>query len=115
MASIAHRLTHDERVIEAIREYSEGMLRFSSPAAIQALQKLVADPKHKDHARGIAMVLDRNHPVETIQTLKHHVTPEFRDTAEVMRRIAELAAKFNVLPAPVVIDAHANEVGHAGD
>ncbi len=64
------------------------------------------------------MVLDRTMPLETVSTLnvKHDVTPEFKETAQVLARIAELAAKYSVsLPAPVVIDARANEANHAGN
>jgi hypothetical protein len=56
---------------------------------------LIEDPRHKDHARGIGMVLDRVHPAETVHNVKmnHDVTPAFQDTVQVMARIAELAAK----------------------
>jgi hypothetical protein len=112
MATIASRLAHDERVLAAIREEDEKRIRSSVPRAIAALSALIENPKSKDHARGIAMVLDRVHPAETVSTVKvqHDATPAFKDTAEVMARIAELAAKFNVkLPAPSVIDGEVVE------
>jgi hypothetical protein len=62
------------------------------------------------------MVLDRTMPLETIHNVqvKHDVTADFKETAEVMERIAALAAKFSVnLPAPIVIDARAREASHA--
>jgi hypothetical protein len=108
MATIASRLAHDERVLAAIREEDEKRIRSSAPRAISALSALVENPKHKDHARGIAMVLDRVHPVETTHHVKveHDATPSFKETAQVLERIAELAAKFSVrLPAPLLIDA----------
>jgi hypothetical protein len=108
MATIASRLAHDERVLAAIAEEDSKRIRASAPRAISALSRLVENPKHKDHARGIAMVLDRVHPAETVSTLKvqHDATPAFKETAQVMKRIAELAAKFSVkLPAPPLIDA----------
>jgi hypothetical protein len=117
MATIASRLAHDERVLAAIREEDEKRIRSSAPRAISALSRLIENPKHKDHARGIAMVLDRVHPAETQHTVKveHSATPDFKETAEVIARIAELAAKYSVsLPAPVVIDAKANEAAHVG-
>jgi hypothetical protein len=103
MATIASRLNHDERVLAAIAEEDQKFIRGSAPRAMGALSRLIEDPRHKDHARGIAMLLDRTMPLETVSTLtvKHDATREFRDTAEVLARIAELAAKFNVrLPAP---------------
>jgi hypothetical protein len=50
--------------------------------------------------------VERLHPTETVSTLnvRHDATPEFRSTAEVMARIAELSAKFGIAPAPKVID-----------
>jgi glyoxylase-like metal-dependent hydrolase (beta-lactamase superfamily II) len=65
------------------------------PRAIRALSHLIETPSHKDHARGIGMVLDRVHPAETQHTVKvqHDATPNFKETAEVMERIAALAAK----------------------
>jgi phage terminase small subunit len=110
------RLAHDERVLEAIREQDEKYIRSSAPRAIRALSSLIENPRAKDHARGIAMVLDRVHPAEIIHNVKHDATPAFVETAQVMARIAELAAKYSVsLPAPVVIDAHANEASHVDD
>jgi phage terminase small subunit len=98
IATIASRLAHDERVLEAIAEEDQKRIRASAPRAISALSRLVENPKHKDHARGIAMVLDRVHPAETQHTVKvqHDVTPGFKETAEIMERIASLAARYNV-------------------
>ncbi|MEH2570253.1 hypothetical protein [Bradyrhizobium sp. AZCC 2289] len=113
IATIASRLAHDERVLEAIAEEDQKRIRASAPRAISALSRLVEDPSHRDHARGIAMVLDRVHPAETVHNVKvqHDTTEEFKDTAKVLKRIAELAEKFSVkLPAPMVIDGHASEV-----
>jgi hypothetical protein len=53
------------------------------------------------------MVLDRTMPLQTVHNVqvKHDATPEFKETAQVLARIAELAAKFNVqLPAPKIIE-----------
>ena len=110
MATIASRLKHDERILEAIEEEDKKYIRASAPRAISALSRLIEDPRHKDHARGIGMVLDRIHPVEQIHNVKttHDVTPAFQDTAQVLARMAELAAKYCApmpsLPAPVVIE-----------
>jgi hypothetical protein len=113
MATIASRLSHDERVLAAIREEDEKYIRSSAPRAIGALSRLIETPSHKDHARGIAMVLDRVHPAETVSTLKvqHDATENFKETAQVYERIAELAAKFSVrLPAPRIIDGEFSEL-----
>jgi phage terminase small subunit len=110
MATIASRLKHDERILEAIEEEDKKYIRASAPRAISALSRLIEDPKHKDHARGIGMVLERVHPVEQVHNVKHShdVTPAFQNTAQIMARMAELAAKYCALPpsipAPVVIE-----------
>jgi glyoxylase-like metal-dependent hydrolase (beta-lactamase superfamily II) len=110
MATIASRLAHDERVLEAIREEDQKYIRASAPRAIRALSHLIETPSHKDHARGIGMILDRVKPAESVHHVKlnHDVTSAFQETAQVMARIAELAAKYCApmpsLPAPVVIE-----------
>jgi hypothetical protein len=112
MATIASRLSHDERVLAAIAEEDQKYIRSSAPRAMGALSRLIEDPKHKDHARALGMVLDRTMPLETVHNvkLKHDVTPEFKETAQVLARMAELAAKFGVaLPAPVVIEHSAGD------
>jgi hypothetical protein len=110
MATIASRLRHDERILEAIEEEDKKFIRASAPRALGALSRLIEDPRHKDHARGIGMVLDRVIPVEQVHNVKHQhdVTPAFQNTAEIMARMAELAARFGApmpsLPAPVIIE-----------
>jgi hypothetical protein len=96
MATIASRLSHDDRVLAAIREEDEKYIRSSAPRAIGALSRLIENPNAKDHARGIAMVLDRVHPVETVVNVRRDVTPAYKVTAEVLLRIAELAARAGV-------------------
>ena len=63
-ATIASRLRHDERILAAIAEEDQKYIRSSAPRALNALARLIENPKAKDHARGIAMVLDRTNPVE---------------------------------------------------
>jgi nucleotide-binding universal stress UspA family protein len=106
MATIASRLSHDERVLEAIREEDEKYIRSSAPRTIGALSRLIENPRHKDHARGIAMVLDRTHAIESVVNVKLDATPAFKATAEVLARIAELAARagIDVSKMPPMID-----------
>lgn len=106
MAVYASRLIHDPRVQAALYEEDQKRIRATAPRAIRALAALVEDPKHRDHSRGIAMVLDRVHPAETAVTVKHDVTPEFKSTAEVMQRVIALAAKFNVTLPKVINHEH---------
>ena len=103
MATIASRLKSDARVIAAISEEDQKHIRGAAPRALRALDRLVDSPNHKDHARGIAMVLDRAHPLETNHTVKveHGAAPSLRAVADVTLRILELAARAGV---PAMID-----------
>ncbi len=107
MATIASRLSHDERVLAAIAEEDQKFIRSSAPRAMGALSRLIENPHAKDHARGIAMVLDRTMPLETVVNVRRDVTPAFKTTAEVLLRIAELAARagIDVTKMPPLIDA----------
>jgi phage terminase small subunit len=100
MASIASRLAHDSRVQAALYEEDQKHLRASAPRAIRALSSLIENPASRDHARGIAMVLDRVHPAETVHKVQveHQAASSMKLTAEVLERIMELAARANVLP-----------------
>lgn len=114
MATIASRLTHDPRVQEAFAEHDQLYIRASAPRAIRALSSLIENPNAKDHARGIAMVLDRVHPAEQLHNVKHEhlydVTPDAKETALILGRVAELAAKFSVaLPALKMIEQKNSE------
>jgi hypothetical protein len=103
MATIASRLTHDKRVQEAFAEQDELHIRASAPRAIRALSALIENPKSKDHARGIAMIIDRTMPVETVHNVKveHEPSSSMKATAEIFERIMVLAARAKV---PVMID-----------
>ena len=100
MATIASRLTHDQRVQEAFAEEDQLYIRASAPRAIRSLSALIENPNSKDHARGIAMVLDRVHPMETVHNVKveHQAASSMKATAEVFERIMALAARANVPP-----------------
>jgi hypothetical protein len=87
--------------------------RASAPRAIRALAHLVETPNHRDHARGIAMVLDRVHPVETT----HRVEVEHKHRLEIttekaLERIRELARRAGLDPQllPPTIDGTCEDV-----
>jgi phage terminase small subunit len=114
---IASRLAHDSAIQAALHEEDQRRIRAAAPRAVRALAGLIEDPGHRDHARGIAMVLDRVHPVE----VRHHVDHQHQHdhhhrhslTAdEITARILALAAKVGVDVAklPPTIDAVAVEV-----
>jgi hypothetical protein len=98
---IASQLAHDERVLEATREEDEKRIRASAPRAVRALAHLVENPNHRDHARGIAMVLDRAHPIETT----HHVKVEHTDRfvgVDLTARLLDISLTFGLDPVKVL-------------
>jgi hypothetical protein len=103
---IAGRIIHDDDVQEAIKEHSQRVMRAIPPEAIRALKNLIADPKHRDHARAIAMVLDRTDPLQTIATVKiQDERPEAiaQVTEKVLARIEEIARRYNLAVPPATI------------
>jgi hypothetical protein len=61
----AYQLMQDPRIQAAVAEESANFIRMTGPAAAQMLNRLVLNENHKDHARGIDMVLSRVAPIET--------------------------------------------------
>jgi hypothetical protein len=99
---IAARLVQDESVHDAIAEYSRNLVRVISPEAVRAVRNLIRNPKAKDHARAVGMILDRIAPLETMHTVKvEDNRPPSREAMErVLARIDELAVRAGVmLPA----------------
>src|SRR5260370_12518834 len=70
MAKIAWRLANDDRMIAAIAELSRKIIRVGSTEAANAVLALLRDPKHKDHGRGLGMVLSRSDPIATLHTME---------------------------------------------
>jgi hypothetical protein len=66
---IATRLAHDEKILAALHEEDQKRIRASAPRAIRALQSVIENPEHRDHVRGVAMVLD---PAEQRHVVEHH-------------------------------------------
>jgi hypothetical protein len=105
LSVIAARLIQGEKVQAAIQEESHRRMRLLPPAAITAIQKLIADPTHKDHARALAMVLDRTDPVEVKHEVNvHHDAPTIEMTEKVIARIEQLARRAGVVPLPPPIE-----------
>jgi hypothetical protein len=105
MAVIASKLMHDERVLEAIHEEDRKRIRASAPRAIRALSDIIENPDSKDHVRGIGMILDRTHGVQTthVVSVEHRASASMEATAQVMARILELSERA-MIDAPKMID-----------
>ena len=92
MAHIAWRLMRDERMQAAIAEEARKVLRGCAPEAAKALIELVRNPEHKDHARGIQMVLARTDPEITRHDMNivHKVVNEDDESLAELRALREL-------------------------
>ena len=88
MARYAHRVMQDPRMQRALMEESKKLLRAHAPEAVNALLAIVRDVRHKDHARGVQMLLDRTDSVELHSTVHHQV--EINHTDEALRELAFL-------------------------
>jgi phage terminase small subunit len=92
MARIASRLIRRDDVIAAIAEEARKIVRGGAPEAAKALLNLVRNSEHKDHVRGIAMVLARTDP--EVQQHDLHITHKIIDAdveaLEELRALREL-------------------------
>ncbi len=109
----AHRVCYDERTQKAIAEYSMAVARGGlAPDVVKGIRDVVNDPKHRDHARMLALVYERLDPVQTLHTVKvedhRPASPEI--TQKVLDRIDELARRAGLLPAPQIIDGDCRDV-----
>lgn len=103
---MGRRVEASDSVRAAIEEETRRQNRSIGPAAVTALRKVIADPKHRDHVRAIGMVLDRLDPPKAELNVKIESVPPSPETIEVtLRKIDELARKAGVAlppPAPTI-------------
>ena len=99
MAQIALRLMRDDRIVAAISEEARKMLRAGAPEAVKAIQNLVRDPTHKDHARALGMVLDRVDPITTHQIIdvSHRHIDAQQEAIEELRALRQLGVTREVM------------------
>jgi hypothetical protein len=92
LARIASRLVRDDRMIAAIGEESRKIVRGGAPEAAKALIALVRNPEHRDHARGIAMVLNRVDPEVTRNDINvtHKILDPDQEAIEELRALRSL-------------------------
>jgi hypothetical protein len=90
MATIGWRLATDERVLAAIAEEDKKRIRASAPRALSALQRVVENPDHRDHLRGVAMVLDRVHPTQHQMHVVHEHIDHRKETLDSLRAFKKL-------------------------
>jgi hypothetical protein len=90
----AWALSRDDRMIAAIAEEAKKVIRLGAPEAAAALLNLVRTPDHRDHARGVAMLLDRVDPTVSMHDVQvlHKVVDADEEALEELRAVRQLGA-----------------------
>jgi phage terminase small subunit len=88
----AYVLSHDPKILKAIEEEAIAVIRLGAPEAARALMNLVRNDRHKDHARGVGMLLDRVYPVMTVGSVEvtHKVVSPDEEALEELRALRQL-------------------------
>ena len=99
LAHMAWARMRDDRMIAAIAEETRKLMRAGHPEAVKAVHNGVRDPTHKDHARFVAMVLDRADPVETRQFVEvtHRTIDPDIEALEELRALRQLGTSHEKL------------------
>jgi len=111
---MAYALCCDPKIQAAISEVSQSLLIAMGPLAVRALRKALNNPKHPAFSKALGIVMDRVSPVESLQVVRveHDATPSFRESAQIMARIAELSARY-AIKAPTVVEGEVVGRGEA--
>ena len=110
IAQMAYQLKCDPKIQAAIVEVAAQFFNTLGPLAVSGALKVLSDTKHREYGRVLGLVMDRVAPVTATSVVKveGEVKLTAAETANVLDRIEELAARFAVkLPAPKVIDHEA--------
>lgn len=74
IASLAYRLAHRQRVIDAIQEETRKLVRVTTPNAARALVEIVNDRHHRDRAKVALDLIERVDPkVQRVEGRIDHV------------------------------------------
>jgi hypothetical protein len=87
-------MSRDERMIAAIAEESQKIIRVAGPEAANALLSLVRDPTHREHGRAVALVLERTDPVTTRHDVNvtHKIIDPDTEAIEELRALRTIGA-----------------------
>src|SRR5215510_6940946 len=86
----ASQLMHDERIIEALDELAQREMRGLALPALMALKRIMENPQHDDHFKGVMSVLNRvgmSERTEQHLTVTHQV--DTKDVEALVRRLAQ--------------------------
>lgn len=92
LAKIAWRMSRDERMIAAIAEESQKIIRVAGPEAANALVNLIRDPTHREHGRAVQIAIDRFYPAVTRHDVNvtHKVLEPDQEALEELRALRAL-------------------------
>ena len=91
----AHDLSRNPKIIAAIYEEAKKVIRGVGQAeAVAAIMHLIRDPEHRDHARAVAMVIDRTDPAISKHSVDvtHRVEDPDREALEELKALRNLGA-----------------------
>jgi phage terminase small subunit len=89
----AHDLSRNPKIIAAIAEEAKKVIRGIGHAeATAAVLNMLRDPKHRDHARAVGMVLERSDPAISRHSLDvtHRIEDPDRQALEELRALRQL-------------------------
>jgi hypothetical protein len=95
-----YRLSHEPKIIAAMRELAEDRFRIAGYRATQAMLELVKDPTHKDHFRALERVLAQT-GMGVVMQIEHKHTHSL-DEREIIKRIALLAQSQGMDPVKLL-------------
>lgn len=114
----ACRWKNNERVKNALKEWTQHALEGDVHLAQRALREIISDPLHKDRFKAVQELFNRNGML--VETVQRHIIEDTRDTREIVRAAidyarslgdAQLAYKLLGTSVPKdVIDAEFTEV-----
>lgn len=121
--STAYRLTHDPKILAAIREAADSMIRASILVGAGVLVEIANTPHHKDRFKAAEALLNRGGLIVAAQHNVNLTVTEDTPNSQVIDRIKVLSAQLGIdpkvllgraatpgLPNPLVIDAEFEEV-----
>lgn len=100
----AHRLSHDEKILAALKEETERRMQASVAMAAEVLLAIAEDPTHKDRLKAATAILNRSGMHESV---------EHKFTHDVSTDAKSLLARFSVLAGTLGVDPVAI-LGRAG-
>lgn len=92
LTATANRLMRDPKIQNAIAEETKRRLRAAGPAAVIAIEQIIADPSHRDRLKASMAVIERHDPVAQRIEGKIEHTHVIDHEAEALNQLRTLRA-----------------------